>query len=91
MGIRPPLPPTCEQAEDRGRHGGRGITRARSRNTQRQPVRRPGTAEALRLNAAAFIVTVYGDIVVPRGGMLWTGTLIDLCARVGISEGGGEL
>jgi len=43
-------------------------------------------AEALRLNAAAFIVTVYGDIVVPRGGMLWTGTLIDLCARVGISE-----
>lgn len=43
-------------------------------------------AEALRLNAAAFIVTVYGDIVVPRGGMLWTGTLIDLCSRVGISE-----
>ena len=43
-------------------------------------------AEALRLNAAAFIVTVYGDIVVPRGGLLWTGTLIDLCSRVGISE-----
>jgi phenylacetic acid degradation operon negative regulatory protein len=40
----------------------------------------------LRLNAAAFIVTVYGDIVVPRGGVLWTGTLIDLCSRVGISE-----
>lgn len=40
----------------------------------------------LRLNAAAFIVTVYGDIVVPRGGTLWTGTLIDLCSRVGISE-----
>lgn len=43
-------------------------------------------AEALRPNAAAFIVTVYGDIVVPRGGVLWTGTLIDLCSRVGISE-----
>lgn len=41
---------------------------------------------ALRLNAAAFIVTIYGDVVVPRGGVLWTGTLIDLCARVGISE-----
>ena len=36
--------------------------------------------------AAAFIVTVYGDVVVPRGGVLWTGTLIALCAQVGISE-----
>lgn len=43
-------------------------------------------AHELRLNAAAFIVTVYGDVVVPRGGVLWTGTLIDLCARVGINE-----
>lgn len=40
----------------------------------------------MRLNAAAFIVTVYGDLVVPRGGVLWTGTLIELCSRVGISE-----
>ncbi len=38
------------------------------------------------MNAAAFIVTIYGDVVVPRGGVLWTGTLIDLCAQVGISE-----
>lgn len=38
------------------------------------------------MNAAAFIVTVYGDVVVPRGGVLWTGTLIDLCAQVGINE-----
>jgi phenylacetic acid degradation operon negative regulatory protein len=43
-------------------------------------------ARELRLNAAAFIVTIYGDVVVPRGGVLWTGTLIDLCARVGINE-----
>lgn len=43
-------------------------------------------AQDLRLNAAAFIVTIYGDVVVPRGGVLWTGTLIDLCARVGINE-----
>jgi phenylacetic acid degradation operon negative regulatory protein len=43
-------------------------------------------AAEMRLNAAAFIVTIYGDVVVPRGGVLWTGTLIELCARVGINE-----
>ncbi len=46
----------------------------------------PTITQELRLNAAAFIVTIYGDVVVPRGGVLWTGTLIDLCAKVGISE-----
>lgn len=43
-------------------------------------------AQDMRLNAAAFIVTIYGDVVVPRGGVLWTGTLIELCAQVGINE-----
>lgn len=43
-------------------------------------------AQEMRLNAAAFIVTIYGDVVVPRGGVLWTGTLIDLCEKVGINE-----
>lgn len=43
-------------------------------------------ASALRPKAAAFIVTLYGDVVVPRGGILWTGTLIDLCSTVGINE-----
>ena len=43
-------------------------------------------AQDLRLNAAAFIVTIYGDVVVPRGGVLWTGTLIELCSGVGINE-----
>ncbi|MGD9917823.1 MAG: PaaX family transcriptional regulator C-terminal domain-containing protein [Paenirhodobacter sp.] len=42
--------------------------------------------EGLGLRAAAFIVTVYGDVVVPRGGVLWTGTLIEVCDRVGINE-----
>jgi len=37
-------------------------------------------------NAARFIVTVYGDIVEPRGGVLWMGSLIDVCALVGLSE-----
>lgn len=38
------------------------------------------------LTAASFIVTVYGDVVVPRGEVLWMGSLIEVCARVGISE-----
>lgn len=36
--------------------------------------------------AAAYIVTVYGDVVVPRGEELWMGSLIEVCARVGIRE-----
>lgn len=39
-----------------------------------------------RLGAAAFIVTIYGDVVEPRAGLLWMGTLIELCGQVGISE-----
>lgn len=42
--------------------------------------------DGLPLTAASFIVTVYGDVVVPRGEVLWTGSLIDICARVGINE-----
>lgn len=42
--------------------------------------------DGLDLRAAAFIVTLYGDVVVPRGGVLWTGTLIEFCARLGINE-----
>ncbi|MBU3029449.1 PaaX family transcriptional regulator C-terminal domain-containing protein [Paracoccus marinaquae] len=36
--------------------------------------------------ASSFIVTIYGDVVEPRGGVLWMGTLIDCCAGHGISE-----
>lgn len=42
--------------------------------------------QGLSLTAASFIVTVYGDVVVPRGGMLWMGSLIGICRRIGISE-----
>ncbi|MDS9469265.1 PaaX family transcriptional regulator C-terminal domain-containing protein [Paracoccus sp. MBLB3053] len=42
--------------------------------------------EGISLRSAAFIVTVYGDVVVPRGGVLWTGTLIEVCRLVGINE-----
>ncbi|MBN9032415.1 MAG: phenylacetic acid degradation operon negative regulatory protein PaaX [Rhizobiales bacterium 63-7] len=38
------------------------------------------------LKAAGFIVTIYGDVVEPRGGVVWTGNLIETCAEVGISE-----
>ncbi|MFC5739874.1 PaaX family transcriptional regulator C-terminal domain-containing protein [Sinirhodobacter huangdaonensis] len=40
----------------------------------------------LTVTAASFIVTVYGDVVVPRGEVLWMGSLIGICARIGISE-----
>lgn len=36
--------------------------------------------------AGAFIVTVYGDVVEPRGGVLWMGSLIAICAEAGLSE-----
>lgn len=38
------------------------------------------------LKAAGFIVTIYGDVVEPRGGAVWTGNLVQICAEVGISE-----
>jgi phenylacetic acid degradation operon negative regulatory protein len=36
--------------------------------------------------ASHFIVTIYGDVVEPRGGILWMGTLIEICEVVGVSE-----
>lgn len=36
--------------------------------------------------AAAFIVTLYGDVVEPRGGVLWMGNVIQICAMVGLNE-----
>lgn len=45
-----------------------------------------GLVQAMPLRAAGFIVTLYGDAVVPRGGEIWIGTIIETCALVGISE-----
>ena len=36
--------------------------------------------------AGSCIVTVYGDVAVPRGGSLWMGNLIEICAELGLSE-----
>ncbi|WP_209425498.1 PaaX family transcriptional regulator C-terminal domain-containing protein [Pararhodobacter sp. SW119] len=40
----------------------------------------------LPLRAGGFIVTLYGDVVAPRGGEVWIGNIIEACAAVGISE-----
>lgn len=42
--------------------------------------------EGLTLTAAPFIVTIYGDVVVPRGEVLSMASLIDICDRAGLSE-----
>ncbi|QIR86920.1 PaaX family transcriptional regulator C-terminal domain-containing protein [Paracoccus sp. AK26] len=42
--------------------------------------------DGLPITAGSFIVTVYGDVVVPRGEVLWIGSLIEICSRIGISE-----
>ena len=38
------------------------------------------------VSAGAFIVTLYGDVVAPRGGELWMGNIIEACEAVGIGE-----
>ena len=58
------------------------------------PCRDPGDAsvflsrllEAAPIRAPGLIVTIYGDAVVPRGGVLWMGSLIAICERLGVSE-----
>lgn len=42
--------------------------------------------ETFPVSAGAFVVTLYGDVVAPRGGEVAMGTLIDTCATVGIAE-----
>lgn len=42
--------------------------------------------ETFHVSAGAFIVTLYGDVVAPRGGELWMGNIIEACAGVGIGE-----
>jgi phenylacetic acid degradation operon negative regulatory protein len=39
------------------------------------------------LRAWSLIVTVFGDVVAPRGGSLWLGTLNDIMCAFGIGEG----
>lgn len=43
-------------------------------------------ATKLAPRAGSFIVTLYGDVVEPRGLPLWMGNIIDICGSAGISE-----
>jgi len=55
----------------------------------RRPRQEPALAQFLAdfpLRAGGFIVTLYGDVVVPRGGEVWIGNIIESCSAVGISE-----
>jgi phenylacetic acid degradation operon negative regulatory protein len=45
-----------------------------------------GLLEAFPVSAGAFVVTLYGDVVAPRGGEVWTGNVVETCAAVGIAE-----
>ncbi|MEI2386983.1 PaaX family transcriptional regulator C-terminal domain-containing protein [Breoghania sp. JC706] len=42
--------------------------------------------ESFPVRAGAFIVTLYGDVVAPRGGEVWMGNIIEACKVVGIGE-----
>jgi phenylacetic acid degradation operon negative regulatory protein len=45
-----------------------------------------GLLEGVTLTAAPFIVTVYGDVVLPRGEVLSMASLIELCGQAGLNE-----
>ncbi len=38
------------------------------------------------IRAGSLIITVYGDAIVPRGGTVWLGSLINLLAPLGLSQ-----
>jgi phenylacetic acid degradation operon negative regulatory protein len=58
---------------------------------------RPGAASALNpilrhvraepSRTWSIIITVYGDAIVPRGGAVWLGTLLEIFRGMGISDG----
>jgi phenylacetic acid degradation operon negative regulatory protein len=39
------------------------------------------------MRAGSLIVTIYGDAIVPRGGALWLGSLLDMMAGFGVEPG----
>jgi phenylacetic acid degradation operon negative regulatory protein len=42
--------------------------------------------EAFPVSAGAFVVTLYGDVVAPRGGEVWMGNVVEACAAVGLAD-----
>ena len=39
-----------------------------------------------RVHASSLIITAFGDVVMPRGGSIWLGSLIELLEPLGINE-----
>ncbi|MEN0061248.1 MAG: PaaX family transcriptional regulator C-terminal domain-containing protein [Myxococcota bacterium] len=39
------------------------------------------------IRTGSLVITVFGDIVVPRGGVVWLGSLVELLAPFGVSYG----
>jgi phenylacetic acid degradation operon negative regulatory protein len=38
------------------------------------------------LRTGSLIITLFGDAIVPRGGTVWLGSLIELLAPMGVSQ-----
>ncbi len=45
-----------------------------------------GLLQQLRPRANSLIVTVFGDAIMPRGGSIWLGDLVDMMSLFGLSE-----
>jgi len=45
-----------------------------------------GLRRRVELRANSAIITLFGDVVLPRGGNIWLGSLIGLAASLGIAE-----
>ncbi|EEE47170.2 PaaX family transcriptional regulator C-terminal domain-containing protein [Roseibium alexandrii] len=66
-------------------YGGANQTNDQSM-TSPAPILLPKLLPSYPPKAGPLIVTIYGDIVEPRGGTLWMGDLITLCGQFGVNE-----
>ena len=40
-----------------------------------------------RLRVWSIVISIFGDAILPRGGRVWLGSLLEICARLGIEAG----
>lgn len=40
----------------------------------------------VKFNAKALLATIYGDMLLPHGGLVWLGSLVEICKPFHISE-----
>lgn len=64
---------------------GRCLTMARPRRAPLEHLLDHVRAEPSR--TWSIIISLYGDAIVPRGGSVWTGTVQQFCAHLGINDG----